>query len=91
MQGVGNYPQGLAVLAPKTVEECVAHKPLKRLFLVLFPIRGNRLDVLMTRACGNSLISAPIGRCDKDHSVGIERYVIRIQLCSSSRGEGTVE
>ncbi|KAJ7865586.1 hypothetical protein B0H14DRAFT_2347884, partial [Mycena olivaceomarginata] len=29
--------------------------------------------------------------CDKDRGVGIERYVIRIRLCSSSRGEGTVE
>jgi hypothetical protein len=29
--------------------------------------------------------------CDKDRSVGIERYMIQIQLCSSSRGEGTVE
>jgi hypothetical protein len=29
--------------------------------------------------------------CDKDCSVGIERYVIRIRLRSSSRGEGTVE
>ncbi|KAJ7873305.1 hypothetical protein B0H14DRAFT_3438393 [Mycena olivaceomarginata] len=30
-------------------------------------------------------------RCDKDRGVGIERYVIRIRLCSSSRGEDTVE
>jgi hypothetical protein len=30
----------LAVLASKTVEECVAHKPLKGLFLVLFPHNG---------------------------------------------------
>jgi hypothetical protein len=29
--------------------------------------------------------------CDKDCGVGIERYVIRIRLRSSSRGEGTVE
>jgi hypothetical protein len=31
------------------------------------------------------------GRCDKDRGVGIERYMIRIRLRSSSRGEGIVE
>jgi hypothetical protein len=30
-------------------------------------------------------------RCDKDRGVGIERYVIRIRLRSSSRGEDIVE
>jgi hypothetical protein len=30
-------------------------------------------------------------RCDKDRRVGIERYVIRNRLRSSSRGEGIVE
>jgi hypothetical protein len=29
-------PRRLAVLTSKTVEECVAHKPLKGLFLVFF-------------------------------------------------------
>jgi hypothetical protein len=30
-------------------------------------------------------------RCDKDRGVSIERYVIQIRLCSSSRGESTVK
>jgi hypothetical protein len=34
---------------------------------------------------------AHTARCDKDRGVGIERYVIRNRLRSSSRGEGIVE
>jgi hypothetical protein len=32
-----------------------------------------------------------MSRCDKDHGVGIKRYMIQIRLHSSSRGEGIVE
>jgi hypothetical protein len=42
-----------------------------------------------------SVLYQPIGRqqsqCDKDCGVGIEKYVIWIWLCSSSRGESIVE
>ncbi|KAJ7737224.1 hypothetical protein B0H14DRAFT_3516363 [Mycena olivaceomarginata] len=36
------------------------------------------------------VVSKSVEHCDQDRGVGIERYVIRIRLRSSSRGEGTV-
>jgi hypothetical protein len=39
----------------------------------------------------NMSTSQTVIRCDKDRGVGIERYMIRIRLRSSSRGEGIVK
>jgi hypothetical protein len=43
------------VLASKTVEESVAHKPLKRLFLELISTTRNKPEILTTGHAGISL------------------------------------
>jgi hypothetical protein len=46
---------------------------------------------LLVPRTGYEMSTDSCKHCDKDRGVGIERYVIRIRLRSSSRGEGIVE